>query len=143
MITNYQLYLLGPDLFMRATGTFSALNDAEAEALATLIFRASSDVFEASELYRGDTRIMLRRRTDDFYNARNEKLIGITIRQEALIQFVERLRDSFSCVRESRALIKTYKILLEYRWLRSRRRLRARTVIFPRVDHPPVKAAQA
>jgi hypothetical protein len=133
MITNYQLYLLGPDLFMQATGTFSALNDVEAEALATLIFRASSDIFEASELYRGDTRIMLRRRTDDFYNARNEQLIGITIREDALIQFVERLRGSFSCVRRSRALIKIYKELLEHRWLRSRSAPQARPILRSRV----------
>jgi hypothetical protein len=133
MITNYQLYLLGPDLFMRATGTFSALNDAEAEALATIVFRASSDVFEASELYRGDTRIMLRRRTDDFYDPRDEQFISITIRREALIQFVERLRDSFPCMQESRALARTYKELLQRRWPRSRSPLGVRPVALFRV----------
>jgi hypothetical protein len=115
MISNYHLYLLGPDLFVRASERFSALNDAEAEALATVVFKASSDVFGASELYRGDTRIMLRRRTDDFDGPRDEQLASIPVRQETLIQLVESLRGSFSCVRESSALLRAYKELLECR----------------------------
>jgi hypothetical protein len=93
------------DDHIKASESFSAKDDLEAEEVAMALHESCSTSFHGIELWRGPTRVM--RRTD----ARAWPIIDLRKlldkRQESIAELEEMLERSFECVRQSQQLMLT------------------------------------
>jgi hypothetical protein len=105
---NYRFYLLDENEHIRAGESFTASDDAQATEVAAAVHSACSDVFDGYELWRGNARVAKTRRTRHVSSSAQEI---VEARQENVLDLMDRLQRTFTCVRESRRLLQVTSYL--------------------------------
>jgi hypothetical protein len=114
-VDHYRIFLYR-DGHIQAGQAFSASNDAKAAQTANFIYEASSDVADACELWRGaecvarmstepgNPVITPRELVERYYAMADDQ-------QQSIRDLEEDLRNSWSCIRESKKLFRTMQRL--------------------------------
>jgi hypothetical protein len=107
---QYRFYLVDVNDRIRAGESFSASDDREAREVAALVHDNCSDAFAGYELWRGTARIAHFRQEQPGTGEIN--LTDVVRRRQAnILELEDRLQTTFSCMRESRKLLKATALL--------------------------------